>query len=201
MRRILNFNTAAFIFACALAPCTLAQTPDAQKPTVTQKQTEAQKPAEAVRERRVESQPSRAAEESSRADGKASGDDGAASQDKGAASRVEADSSATKAGEPADRAGESSAKAGAADTKAGADAEVESLRARADAASSPSERGRLRQSLAERLAEVGRRAEAVEVLRAMLAEERFDPPFFYNAGNALARLGESDAAADAYQRR
>ncbi|HWW75656.1 MAG TPA: tetratricopeptide repeat protein, partial [Pyrinomonadaceae bacterium] len=55
-------------------------------------------------------------------------------------------------------------------------------------------------SLAERLAEAGKRAEAVELLRSVLAEERFDPPFFYNAGNALARLGESELAVEAYRK-
>lgn len=79
-------------------------------------------------------------------------------------------------------------------------AEVEALRAKAEGASSPAERARLRLSLAERLAEVGRREEALELLRAALAEERFDPPFFYNAGNALARLDESAAAVDAYRK-
>jgi tetratricopeptide (TPR) repeat protein len=78
--------------------------------------------------------------------------------------------------------------------------EVEALRVRAEAASNPSERARLRLSLAEALAEGGRRAEAVGLVRAEVAEERFDPQFFYNAGNALARLGESDAAADAYRK-
>ncbi|MDT7806236.1 MAG: protein O-GlcNAc transferase [Acidobacteriota bacterium] len=80
------------------------------------------------------------------------------------------------------------------------DAEAEALRARADAATNPAERGRLRQELAERLAGAGRRAEAVGLLRSMLAEERFDPVFFYNTGNALARLDESEAAADAYRK-
>ncbi|HEX8337520.1 MAG TPA: tetratricopeptide repeat protein, partial [Pyrinomonadaceae bacterium] len=78
--------------------------------------------------------------------------------------------------------------------------ELEALRARAEAAPSPAERARLRLSLAEALAEGGRRAEALEVVRASLAEERFDPQFFYNAGNALARMGESEAAADAYRK-
>jgi tetratricopeptide (TPR) repeat protein len=82
----------------------------------------------------------------------------------------------------------------------GADAELDALRAQADSASSPAERGRLRAALAERLAQSGRRPEAVELLRSMLAEERFDPSYFYNTGNALARLGESDAAADAYRK-
>ncbi|HEX7318496.1 MAG TPA: tetratricopeptide repeat protein [Pyrinomonadaceae bacterium] len=78
--------------------------------------------------------------------------------------------------------------------------EVEALRAKVEAASNPSERARLRLSLADALAEGGRRAEAVEVVRASVADERFDPQFYYNAGNALARLGESNAAADAYQK-
>ena len=78
--------------------------------------------------------------------------------------------------------------------------EVEALRAKAEAASNPSERARLRLSLAEALAEGGRRAEAVGLVRAEVAEERFDPQFFYNAGNALARFGESEGAADAYRK-
>ena len=79
-------------------------------------------------------------------------------------------------------------------------AELEALRAQAESATSPSERGRLRLSLAERLAQAGRRVEAAELLRAVLTEERFDPQLFYNAGNALARLGESEAAANAYRK-
>src|SRR2546423_11607879 len=34
----------------------------------------------------------------------------------------------------------------------------------------------------------------------MLSEERFDPQFFYNTGNALARMGESEAAVEAYRK-
>lgn len=78
--------------------------------------------------------------------------------------------------------------------------EVEALRAKAEASSNPSERARLRLALALALAEGGRREEAVGLVRASVAEERFDPQFFYNAGNALARLGESEAAADAYRK-
>jgi tetratricopeptide (TPR) repeat protein len=78
--------------------------------------------------------------------------------------------------------------------------EVEALRAKAEASSNPSERARLRLSLAEALAEGGQRAEAVGLVRAEVSAERFDPQFFYNAGNALARLGESEAAADAYRK-
>jgi tetratricopeptide (TPR) repeat protein len=81
-----------------------------------------------------------------------------------------------------------------------ADATVETQSASADAAQSPSERGRQRQAMAEQLAEGGNRSEAVALLRSMLAEERFDPAFFYNTGNALARMGESEAAAEAYRK-
>jgi tetratricopeptide (TPR) repeat protein len=79
-------------------------------------------------------------------------------------------------------------------------AEVEALRAKAEGASNPPERARLRLSLAEALAEGGKRAEAVALARELVEEERFDPPFFYNAGNTLARLGESEAAAGAYHK-
>ena len=75
--------------------------------------------------------------------------------------------------------------------------EIEALRAKAEGASNPSERARLRLSLAEALAEGGSREEAVALVRDLLSEERFDPQLFYNAGNALARMGESEAAAEA----
>ncbi len=79
-------------------------------------------------------------------------------------------------------------------------AEAETRSAPADASSSPAERARQRQAMAERLAESGNRSEAVALLRSMLAEDRFDPAFFYNTGNALARVGESEAAVDAYRK-
>jgi tetratricopeptide (TPR) repeat protein len=81
-----------------------------------------------------------------------------------------------------------------------AHAEIEALRSRVEAESDAAGRGRARLALVERLASAGRRGEAVELLRAMLGEERFDPPFFYNTGNALARLGESGAAIEAYRK-
>jgi tetratricopeptide (TPR) repeat protein len=81
-----------------------------------------------------------------------------------------------------------------------ANAEVEALRARAESAASPAERGRLRLGLAERLAELGRGTEAAQLLRSMLDEERFDPQLFYNAGNALARLEQSVDAVAGYRK-
>jgi tetratricopeptide (TPR) repeat protein len=79
-------------------------------------------------------------------------------------------------------------------------AEIEALRVRAASEADAAGRGRARLALAERLAASGRRAEAVELLREMLGEERLDPPYFYNTGNALARLGESGAAIEAYRK-
>lgn len=81
-----------------------------------------------------------------------------------------------------------------------ADISAETQGASGDAAQSPAERARQRQAMAERLAESGNRTEAVALLRSMLAEDRFDPAFFYNTGNALARMGESEAAVEAYRK-
>ncbi|HLM55812.1 MAG TPA: tetratricopeptide repeat protein, partial [Pyrinomonadaceae bacterium] len=72
------------------------------------------------------------------------------------------------------------------------------LRRQLAAETRPAERARLRRELVERTAADGRRAEAVALLREMLAEERFDPPFFYNVGNTFARLDEAGAAVEAY---
>lgn len=88
----------------------------------------------------------------------------------------------------------------AAGETAEADTQAETQNASADSSQSPSERARQRQATAERLAASGDRTEAVALLRSMLAEERFDPAFFYNTGNALARMGESEAAVDAYRK-
>jgi tetratricopeptide (TPR) repeat protein len=101
--------------------------------------------------------------------------------------RVEAAVASDKAETPAAESDESKA-------------EVEAMRAQAESAANPAERGRLRLGLAERLAESGRGAEAAQLLRSMLAEDRFDPQLFYNAGNALARLEQSADAAEAYRK-
>ncbi len=74
------------------------------------------------------------------------------------------------------------------------------MRARSESEKNEAERARLRRELAARLIDANRGAEAVALLRAMASEERLDPPHFYNAGNALARLGESQAAAEAYRK-
>ncbi|HVF54655.1 MAG TPA: tetratricopeptide repeat protein [Pyrinomonadaceae bacterium] len=83
---------------------------------------------------------------------------------------------------------------------ADADAELAAARAKIDEEKSETERARLQRAYVERLVALNRKAEAVSELRLMLAEERFDPAYFYNAGNALARLGESGAAVEAYRK-
>lgn len=95
---------------------------------------------------------------------------------------------------------DSSSNEKAANETAQADTSAETEGASDDASQSPAERARRRQSMAEQLAASGNKTEAVALLRSMLAEDRFDPAFFYNTGNALARMGESEAAVEAYRK-
>ncbi len=163
-------KTTPALLLIAFAPCSAS---------AQDKQPSPPKSGEAVRERRVEA----------------------------AASRGEVARPADKPeARPADKSDEKSAdnpgapRPGSDEASDEANAEVEALRARAESASNPAERGRLRLSLAERLSEAGRGAEAAQLLRSMLAEERFDPQLYYNAGNALARLDQSADAAEAYRK-
>ncbi|HEY0172078.1 MAG TPA: tetratricopeptide repeat protein [Pyrinomonadaceae bacterium] len=164
-------KTTPALLLLACAPCALARTTQTT-------QTTPQKSGEAVRERRVAA----------------------------ADSRGEADKAAGEPSDKPDKSADKSDEKSAAKAEAPpaesdeAKAEVEALRARAESAASPAERGRLRLNLAERLSELGRGAEAAQLLRSMLAEERFDPQLFYNAGNALARLEQSADAAEAYRK-
>ncbi len=81
----------------------------------------------------------------------------------------------------------------------GARITIEDLRAQFKAAKTGAERARLQRELISHLVGSDHKA-AVDELRAMLGDERFDPAGYYNIGNALARLGESRAAADAYRK-
>jgi tetratricopeptide (TPR) repeat protein len=78
--------------------------------------------------------------------------------------------------------------------------ELERLRAEIKDAKPGAERARLQRSLVERLVALKRQPEALDALRLMIHEDRFDPPFFFNTGNALARLGDTSAAEDAYRK-
>ncbi|HEV2708279.1 MAG TPA: tetratricopeptide repeat protein [Pyrinomonadaceae bacterium] len=79
-------------------------------------------------------------------------------------------------------------------------ADVEDLKAQLKAAKSNTERARLHRALVGRLVTSESKAQAVEELRALIEDERFDPAGLYNVGNALARLDESRAAAEAYRK-
>lgn len=162
--------TAFAILACVLAAAR-AQTPDAKSGGL------------AVRERRASAQ--------SRKDEQARQQQGAAAQSSHDA-QARQQNAASK-----DEAKDKPKDEGAAKKDEGG---VEELRARLAATSDASERARVQRELVERLSESGRAAEAVELLRSMLGESRFDPPFFYNVGNAFARLGESEAAIEAYRK-
>ncbi|MDQ6651780.1 MAG: tetratricopeptide repeat protein, partial [Acidobacteriota bacterium] len=85
------------------------------------------------------------------------------------------------------------------DTHASPDALI-SLRDQIDAAPSGPDRIRLQLKLAEQLVAGGKKTEAITELRAITNAGVFDPQGFYNAGNALARLGDADEAINAYRK-
>lgn len=74
------------------------------------------------------------------------------------------------------------------------------LRDEINAAATPQERIRLKLQLAEQLSSNGKKTEAVAELHSITALDVFDPQGFYNTGNALARLGDTDAAVNAYRK-
>ena len=82
----------------------------------------------------------------------------------------------------------------------GEEAELERLRAEIKDTKAGAERTRLQRALVDRLVELKREPEALDMLRLMIHEDRYDPPFFFNTGNALARLGDASAAEDAYRK-
>lgn len=76
---------------------------------------------------------------------------------------------------------------------------VASLREQMEAAPNAAERNRLQLQLAELLLSKGQKAEAMTELQVIASSNSFDPAGFYNLGNSFARLGETDAAINAYQ--
>ena len=74
------------------------------------------------------------------------------------------------------------------------------LRDQIAAAKTPGEQTRLRMELVDQLVAAGMKSEANTELRAMVAEDRFDPTTFYNVGNRLVRLGDVEAAIAAYRK-
>jgi tetratricopeptide (TPR) repeat protein len=77
---------------------------------------------------------------------------------------------------------------------------VATLRGQIEAAKSDAERVRLQRLLIDYLVALGKKSEALNELRVMSRAERLDPIGFYNIGNALARLGDTDTAIDAYRK-
>ncbi len=75
---------------------------------------------------------------------------------------------------------------------------IQALRAQIKGAKNEAERSRLRRTLIDYLIGLDKKSEAITELRAMAQEERSDPAGFYNIGNALARLGDTDGAINAY---
>jgi tetratricopeptide (TPR) repeat protein len=194
-RRLATCSRAAALAVIACVCTTTAHAQEGRRPTVVdQTETSAAptqaKPASAtslpnadpnvtraVRERRVGAQPS------------APTTDAKDASPASTASPASHDEALSKANSPASES-----------PSANADAELETLRAQIIAAKTDLDRTRLQRTLADRLVELNRGTDAVTVLRAMLREERFDPTGFYNIGNALARLDDSQAAAEAYRK-
>ena len=77
---------------------------------------------------------------------------------------------------------------------------IMALREQIDAATTPQDQLRLRLQLAEELANSGKKVEAVTELHTLTGLDVFDPQGFYNAGNALARLGDTNEAVNAYRK-
>lgn len=77
---------------------------------------------------------------------------------------------------------------------------VAQLREQIDAATAGPERNTLRFKLVEELIAANKKTEALSELRSLTITDVFDPQGFYNAGNALARLGDNDGAIQAYRK-
>jgi len=75
-----------------------------------------------------------------------------------------------------------------------------SLRDQVDATASGPERIRLQLKLVDQLVAAGKKPEAIAELHSITSTGAFDPQGLYNTGNALARLGESDEAINAYRK-
>jgi len=77
---------------------------------------------------------------------------------------------------------------------------ISTLRAQITETTDKTERARLQRTLVDYLVALNRQPEAIKELREMMREDRVDPVGFYNIGNALARLGDTPTAIDAYRK-
>ena len=75
---------------------------------------------------------------------------------------------------------------------------VTSLREQIEGAATPVDRIRLQLKLADLLVSTGHRPQALAELQLIADSNSFDPAGFYNLGNTYARLGETEAAINAY---
>ena len=75
---------------------------------------------------------------------------------------------------------------------------VTSLREQIEGAATPADRIRLQLKLADLLVSTGHKSEALKELQLIADSNTFDPAGFYNLGNSYARLGETEAAINAY---
>lgn len=76
---------------------------------------------------------------------------------------------------------------------------VASLREQIAAATTPAERHYLQLQLADLLLTSGHQSEALVELNSIAGSNDFDPTGFYNLGNFFARVGNSEAAVNAYR--
>src|SRR5436853_4199922 len=77
---------------------------------------------------------------------------------------------------------------------------LSALRAQIASTKTGNERLRLERTLVDYLVALNKKGEAINELRAMSHEDRIDPVGFYNIGNALARLGDTDSAIGSYRK-
>ena len=75
---------------------------------------------------------------------------------------------------------------------------VTDLREQIDGATTPTDRIRLQLKLADLLVTTGEKSKALAELKLIADSKAFDPGGYYNLGNSYARLGETEAAIDAY---
>lgn len=75
---------------------------------------------------------------------------------------------------------------------------VTTLREEIAGATTPAERIRLQLKLADLLVSTGQKPDALKEMQLIAESNTFDPASFYNLGNSYARLGETEAAINAY---
>lgn len=189
--RIAGRCAAYVLLACALgvlgAGGALAQSSGQASPTSPAATNDTAKKSEQTRARRVSAADSSAQKNETRPSAEAK------------AASVEAKAAAAadeKAAISADDENEPPAVA----AESGKPDRLNTLRGQMKDAKTETERARVRRTLVDYLVALDRKEEAIEELRAATREERLDPVGFYNLGNALVRLGDTETAVAAYRK-